>query len=64
MHVVLAVQSPPQQDSCPCHRMDRWLTAHNASANDTAISIAHDEGIVAPRAQPLLDKNMVVLDRL
>jgi hypothetical protein len=54
MHVVLAMESPPQQDSRLCHRMDRWLTTQNASANDTATSIAQDEGIVAPRAQPLL----------
>lgn len=64
MHVVLAMESPPQQDSRLCHRMNRWLTAHNTPANDTATSIAQDEGIVAPRAQPLLDKGTVSLDRL
>jgi hypothetical protein len=58
------MESPPQQDSRLCHRMDRWLTTYNASANDTATSIAQDEGIVAPNTQPLLDKDTVLLDRL
>ena len=64
MHVVFSIESPSQKDSRLYHRMDRWLTTHNASANDTVTSIAQDESIVAPRAQPLLDKGTVLLDRL
>lgn len=58
------MQSPPQQDARTGHRMDRLLTTDNASANDTATSILQDEYIVAPRAQPWLDKDTVLLDRL
>ena len=64
MNVILPMQSPPQKDSRICHRIDRLLTTHNASANDTATSILQDECVVAPRAQPLLDKGTVSLDCL
>jgi hypothetical protein len=64
MHVILPMERPPQKDARICHRMDRLLTTNKASANDTATSILQDECIVAPRAQPLLDKGTILLDRL
>lgn len=64
MHVILPLESPPQKDARICHRMDRLLTTNKASANDTATGILQDECIVAPRAQPLLDKGTILLDRL
>ena len=64
MNVILPVQSPPQKDARSSHRMDRLRTTNNASANDTATSILQDECIVTPKAQPLLDKGTVLLDRL
>jgi len=64
MNVIFPMRSPPQKDSRICHRMNRLLTTNNASANDNATSIVQDECIVAPRAQPLLDKGTMLLDRL
>jgi hypothetical protein len=58
------MESPPQKDTRICHSMDRLLTTTKTSANDTATGIFQDECIVAPRAQPLLDKGTILLDRL
>src|SRR5215470_15035075 len=44
--------------------MDHLLTTKHTSANGTATGVLQDEGIVAPGAQPLLDKNTVLLYRL
>jgi hypothetical protein len=64
MHVILPLESAPQNDARIGHRMDRLLTTNKASANDTATGILQDECIVAPKAQPLLDKGTILLDRL
>jgi hypothetical protein len=58
------MKRPPQKDARICHWMDRLLTTTKTSANDTATGIFQEECIVAPRAQPLLDKGTILLDRL
>jgi hypothetical protein len=64
MNVILPMQRSPQKDTRIYHRIDHLLTTKHTSANNTATGILQDEGIVAPGAQPLLDKSTVLFYRL
>jgi hypothetical protein len=64
MQVILPLESPPQNDARSGQRRDRLLTTNTATANDPATAISQDEGIVAPKAPPLLAKGTIVLARL